>query len=95
MSTLLAINCGTQMLEVRDTYDMSTIEQAMRDGRSIEVVVRVFGYAEDRIVKIDGLHLAKDGWGAEHIEGTMVEDDGTVQVTLYDNPAEADPLNLR
>lgn len=93
---LLAINCGnTQMLQVTDDYKMSMVEQAMEDGRSVDVVVYMSEYGENRIITVHNLHYAKDGWGVTHIEGLIMEPDGVVRVTLYDNPAEADPLNLR
>ena len=96
VSRLLAVNCGnTQMLPVRDTYDMDMIRQAMEAGRSIEVLVYVLEYGEDRMITIDNLHLARDGWGVQHIEGVIVEDGGTVRAILYDNPIEAHPLNLK
>ena len=96
VSTLVAVNCGnTRMLPVRDTYEMSMIERAMNDGRSIEVRVYFLDMNEDRYIRIENLHLAKDGWGVEHVEGVIVEDGGVVRVILYDNPQEADPLNLK
>ncbi len=95
-STLVAVNCGhTQMLRVVDMYDMDRIRQAMDEERSLEVLVYMPEFNENRIVRIDNLHLAKDGWGVEHIEGAIMEDGGIVQAILYDNEAEANPLNLR
>ena len=66
---LLAINCGnTQMLQVTDDYKMSVIEQAMEDGRSVDVVVYMSDYGENRIITVHNLHYAKDGWGVTHIK---------------------------
>ena len=96
MSNLVAVNCGhTQMLRASDVYNMATIEQAMHEQRSIEVLVYIPEHGEDRIIVIAGLHLAKDGWNVQHIEGTILEPEGEVRAILYDNEAEADPLNLR
>lgn len=96
MSKLLAVNYGhTQMLQVWGVYEMSAIGRAMLENQSVTVRVYVPELNEDRDIIIDNLHLAKDGWGVQHIEGMIMVDDGVVQAILYDNPAEADPLNLK
>lgn len=74
---------------------MSVIEAKVKADETLEVIAYLPEYREDRILEISGLHHAKDGWGVQHIVGTIVEDGGTIQVTLYDNPVEADPLNLK
>ena len=96
MSRLHAVNCGnTQMLRAVDTYDMEIFKQAEKAGKPAEVMVYMPEYGECRRIVIEGLSYAKDGWGVEHLVGMLLEDDGVVQVTLYDNAFEADPLNLR
>lgn len=96
MSRLLAIQCGTlQMLTVRDTYDMNTIEAARCQGASITIAAYVPEHGEDRLFTIEGLTRARDGWGVEHIVGYSFENDVMTYVTFHDNPLEAHPLNLK
>ncbi len=83
------------MIIVTEQIEMSVIEAKVVEGKALEVIAYLPEYREDRILEISGLHYAKDGWGVQHIVGTIVEEAGTIQVTLYDNPAEADPLNLK
>ena len=81
------------MLRASGMYEMSVIQQALEDGRSIEIIVKFPEFGEDRIIRIDNLHRKKDGWGVEHIEGFVIEDGGLVRVVLHDNGLESSPLN--
>lgn len=96
MSRLLAIQCGTlQMLQVRDTYDMDVIERARQRGTPVTITAYVPECGEDRLFTIEGLNRARDGWGVEHTVGYIFEGSTVAYVTFHNNPAEADPLNLR
>lgn len=96
MSKLLAVQCGTiQMLQVRGDFDMNDIKSAMARQEPITVQAYVPELNEVRAFTIEGLDRHRDGWGVEHITGYIFEEGNVVYATLYDNPAEADPLNLK
>ncbi|MBH1980320.1 hypothetical protein I8H83_05305 [Candidatus Saccharibacteria bacterium] len=96
MSKLIALNCGnTRIIRVTEQIEMSVVEAKVAADKTLKVIVNLPEYPEDRILEISGLHHAKDGWGVRHVVGTIIEEDGTIQVTFYDNIFEADPLNLK
>lgn len=96
MSKLLALGCGnTRMLTDVDPIEMSEIERKVAEGSEVELTAYLPEYNDRRLLVISGLHYAKDGWGVTHIVGTLVEEDGVIEIIFYDNPAEADPLNLK
>lgn len=96
MSKLLALNAGnTQMIRLADPIEMSVVEQKFNASEALDVVVYLPEYGENRLLTIDDLRIDRDGWGVVHFVGLVLESDGAVEVTLYDNEAEADPLNLK
>lgn len=83
------------MLTDVDPIEMSVIERKVTECEKLMVTAYLHEYGERRILVISGLRHAKDGWGVTHVVGTLVEEDGVIEITFYDNPVEADPLNLK
>lgn len=83
------------MLTDVDPIEMSVIERKATKGEELIVTAYLHEYGERRILVISGLHHVKDDWGVTHVVGTLVEEDGVIEITFCDNPVEADPLNLK
>ncbi len=96
VSRLLAVKCGnTRILQVSADFEMSmdTVMLSMKNGNPIEVAVDGL---DEPYVKIEKLKLGQDEWKVPHVVGEIAGDGGSVvNATLYDNPLEANPLNLR
>ena len=96
MSNLLAVRCGnSQMLQVRDTYDMDLFRQAVADGRPVDVIVYILAEDEDRVITLRNLRYDTNGWGERCINGMVLEQGNLIRVTLCDNPVDAHPLSLK
>jgi hypothetical protein len=83
------------MLTVRDTYDMSIFEQAIVEGRPVDVIVFVLAENEDRVITIRNMRHETNGWGEQCIVGIVLEQGNIVRVTLCDNAMDAHPLSLK